>query len=56
MRDLNPLRFGWLHVAKGSVVANGQALNAGDALALESESTLDLKADESSEVLFFDLE
>ena len=55
-RDLTPARFGWLHVAKGSVVANGQALKAGDALALEAESKLDMKASDVSEVLFFDLE
>ena len=55
-RDLDPSRHGWLHVAKGSVVANGQALKGGDALALEAESNLDLKASDPSETLFFDLE
>lgn len=55
-RDLDPSRFGWLHVAKGSVVANGQALKAGDALALEAETKLNLRASDTSEVLFFDLE
>ncbi len=55
-RDLDPGRAGWLHVAKGSVLANGQTLKAGDALALESESKLVVEADDSSEVLFFDLE
>lgn len=55
-RGLDPARAGWLHVAKGAVLANGQALKAGDALALEAESNLDLKASEASEVLFFDLE
>ncbi len=54
--DLDPLRFGWLHVAKGSVLANGQTLKVGDALAMEAESRLELKADDASEVLFFDLE
>ncbi|MBL0313578.1 MAG: pirin family protein [Holophagaceae bacterium] len=56
VRDLDPGRAGWLHVAKGSVLANGQTLKAGDALALESESKLVVEADDSSEVLFFDLE
>ncbi len=55
-RHLDPSRHGWLHVAMGSAVANGQALKAGDAIALEAESKLDLKAIENSEVLFFDLE
>lgn len=54
-RGLDPLRFGWLHVAKGAVLADGQALKAGDALALERESKLDLKATEGTEALFFDL-
>ncbi len=55
-RDLDSARFGWFHVAKGSVVVNGQAVMAGDALALVAESRLDVKASESSEILFFDLE
>jgi redox-sensitive bicupin YhaK (pirin superfamily) len=54
-RDLDPSRFGWLHVAKGSILANGQALKAGDALAFEAESRLDVKSIDSSETLFFDL-
>lgn len=55
-RGLEPSRFGWLHVAKGSVLANGQGLKAGDSLALESESRLELEATEGSEVIYFDLE
>ena len=55
-RDLDPSRFGWLHMAKGGIVANGQALKAGDSLALEAESRLGLEATESSEVIYFDLE
>jgi len=55
-RDLVPSRFGWLHLAKGSVLANGQALKAGDSLALETESRLELEATEGSEVIYFDLE
>ncbi len=55
-RALNPSRYGWLHVAKGAVTLNGQALKAGDAMALESETKLDVKAESVSEVLFFDLE
>ena len=55
-RGLDHARAGWLHVAKGSVQANGQAMEAGDAMGLAAESNLDLKASEVSEVLFFDLE
>ena len=55
-RDLDSSRFGWFHVAKGAILANGQTLKAGDALALERESILDVKASDVSEVLFFDLE
>jgi len=52
---LNPARKGYVHVARGQVVVNGQALNAGDALKLEGESSLTIAQGQQAEVLFFDL-
>jgi redox-sensitive bicupin YhaK (pirin superfamily) len=54
-RALDPARRYWLQVAKGAVVADGQALGAGDGLAISSEAALTLAADSESDVLLFDL-
>ncbi len=48
-------RPGWLHVARGEVVANGVALKAGDALKLVDEARLELSQGKQAEVLLFDL-
>ena len=53
--SLNPARKGYVHVARGTVVVNGHALNAGDALKLEGESALKIEQGQQAEVLFFDL-
>jgi len=45
----------WLQLAGGSVVANYEQLNDGDALALEQETLLQIEAVENAEVLVFDL-
>jgi redox-sensitive bicupin YhaK (pirin superfamily) len=45
----------YLHVARGSLEANGQALNAGDALMYTDEAQVELKAGNNAEVLLFDL-
>lgn len=52
---LDPARKGYVHVARGQVVVNGQALNAGDALKLDGERTLAIEQGQQAEVLFFDL-
>lgn len=52
---LNPARKGYVHVARGQVVVNGHALNAGDALKLEGEASLTIAQGLQAEVLFFDL-
>jgi hypothetical protein len=53
--DFAPGRGGWLHVATGSVEANGTTLSAGDAVAVEGEPRLDLTGVAAGEVLLFDL-
>ncbi len=52
---LDPARKGYVHVARGTVVVNGQALNAGDAIKLEGESSVRIEQGQQAEVLFFDL-
>ena len=45
----------YVHVARGSVTANGNVLSAGDALALTDAASLSLSKCEGAEVLVFDL-
>jgi redox-sensitive bicupin YhaK (pirin superfamily) len=45
----------FLHVARGTVVANGEALDAGDALKLTATTTLELASGAAAEVIVFDL-
>ena len=52
---LDPARLAYVHVARGSVHANGQALNAGDAAVISEESRLVLDHGNGGEVLVFDL-
>lgn len=48
-------RRAYLHVARGSIEANGLAMAEGDGAAIEKEDGLALKAQSSSEVVLFDL-
>jgi len=52
---LAPDRRAYLHVARGKLVANGTALEAGDALMYEHESRVTLSAGKDAEVLLFDM-
>jgi redox-sensitive bicupin YhaK (pirin superfamily) len=45
----------YVHVARGTVAANGHALAAGDALKLAGERRLELSGGSAAEVLVFDL-
>jgi redox-sensitive bicupin YhaK (pirin superfamily) len=47
--------FGWLQVARGSVLANGLELHQGDALAISLEEEISVTATEEAEILLFDL-
>lgn len=53
--EFQPGRYGWLQVATGSVVVNGQRLEAGDGLAISSEKSLTIVGETSAEFLLFDL-
>jgi len=52
---LAPGRLGYVHVVRGAVQVNGQALGAGDALKLRDEPRVSLRAGRDAEVLVFDL-
>jgi len=52
---LDPARKAYVHVARGSVQANGQPLGAGDALMLDGESRVTLEKGRDAEVIVFDL-
>ena len=48
-------RGAYVHVARGGVVVNGEALAEGDAIAIEDEESIRLERGASAEVLVFDL-
>jgi len=52
---LAPARRTWVHLARGAITVNGQALVAGDAIGLVDEPQLTLAAGHGAEVLVFDL-
>lgn len=52
---LDPRRLAYVHVARGSVSANGQKLAAGDAALVADESKLVIDSGDHAEVLVFDL-
>jgi hypothetical protein len=52
---LAPGRHAWVHVARGSVLVNGQKLDAGDAAAVSDAGDLQIAGAGSGEVLLFNL-
>jgi quercetin 2,3-dioxygenase len=52
---LDPDRKAYVHVARGAIEANGQALSAGDAALLVGEAELQLQNGRDAEVIVFDL-
>lgn len=54
-----PERVGWVQVARGSLVLNGERLEAGDGAAIEGAATLNIaggpEADGPAEMLLFDM-
>ncbi len=53
--SLNPARKAYVHLVRGELDVNGQALKAGDAALLAEEAMVHLKAGREAEVLLFDL-
>ncbi|WP_137896468.1 pirin family protein [Ramlibacter sp. 2FC] len=52
---LDPARKAYVHLVRGALQVNGQALSAGDAALLADEAELRLSHGEAAEVLVFDL-
>ncbi|XQU70037.1 Quercetin 2,3-dioxygenase [Cupriavidus sp. H18C1] len=52
---LAPGRRAYVHVARGAITVNGQALEAGDAAKLEGVDAVSLAQGDGAEVLVFDL-
>lgn len=52
---VEPGRVAWVHVARGSVVLNGQTLDAGDGAAVEAAGTLQFTPGDQAEILLFDM-
>jgi quercetin 2,3-dioxygenase len=48
-------RYGWLQVARGSVVVAGRTLSAGDGAAIADERSIGIRGESAAEILLFDL-
>lgn len=48
-------RMAYVHIARGNITVNGEALTAGDALMLRDEAAITLADGQQAEVLVFDL-
>jgi quercetin 2,3-dioxygenase len=53
--NVEPGRILYVHVARGTVTANGTVLNGGDAVTLTDSEKLELNRGQQAEVLVFDL-
>lgn len=53
--DFAPKRYGYVHVARGTVKLNGTELSAGDGVRLTDETALKFSDGKQAEVLVFDL-
>ena len=54
-REIDPKRYGWIQVARGSISVNGEKAEQGDGVVVVGESNLRIRAQEPAEVLVFDL-
>jgi redox-sensitive bicupin YhaK (pirin superfamily) len=55
IHQLRPNRHAWVQVARGAVMLNGMSLKAGDGAAISEEEKLEISANDTSEILLFDL-
>ena len=55
IHQLKPNRHAWVQVARGAVQLNGMQLKAGDGAAVSEEEKLEISANDTSEILLFDL-
>jgi quercetin 2,3-dioxygenase len=54
-RAMDPARYAWIQVARGSISVNGETAEQGDGVIVVAESALTIGAQEPAEVLLFDL-
>jgi quercetin 2,3-dioxygenase len=54
-RSMNPERFAWIQIARGSIKVNDEIANQGDGVVVVGESSLIIQAVEPAEILLFDL-
>lgn len=54
-QQMDPLRFGWLQVARGTVTVNNERVEQGDGVVVVAESELEIRAEDPAEFLLFDL-
>jgi quercetin 2,3-dioxygenase len=52
---ITPGRIAYVHLAQGEALINGQALEAGDAMQLDAESSIEVSQGKAAEVLIFDM-
>jgi redox-sensitive bicupin YhaK (pirin superfamily) len=55
-RTMDPNRYGWIQVARGSITVNGEKAEQGDGVVIVAEPALSIRAEEPSEILLFDLQ
>jgi redox-sensitive bicupin YhaK (pirin superfamily) len=54
-QTIDPLRYAWIQVARGSVEVNDEKAEQGDGLVVAGESNLRIRAQQDAELLLFDL-
>ena len=55
-RTMDPVRYAWIQVARGSISVNGEKAEQGDGVVVVGEPTLMIRAQEPAEILVFDLQ
>jgi redox-sensitive bicupin YhaK (pirin superfamily) len=55
-RAMDPVRYGWIQVARGAVTVNGEKAGQGDGVVVVAELSLKIEAEEPAEILLFDLQ
>ncbi len=53
--ELAPGRGAWVHVARGEVALNGQALGSGDGASVQGVATIEFEGIDAAELVMFDL-
>ena len=55
-RAMDPVRYGWIQVARGAITVNGENAKQGDGVVVVAEPNLEIRAEEPAEILLFDLQ